>query len=103
MRAGCVSHHDLSALAAQLPEAWRSVVLAGIGTARLKLLRMDGAPYAEESHDCTEVLLVIDGVLRLTVAGQPVSVRGGELYLVQAGTPHAVAEGSTGTLLIVDT
>lgn len=77
--------------------------MARIGTARLKLTRMDATPYGEETHDYAEGLLVVDGQLRLRVAGQPVSVRAGELYVVPAGVPHAVEPGSAGTLLIIDT
>lgn len=93
---------DLQALAQGLP-AWRSQLLGRIGSARLKVLRMDEAPYAEEAHDFTEALLVLDGVLRLRVDGALRVVSAGQLCLVPAGVAHAVGEGSTGTLLILDT
>jgi quercetin dioxygenase-like cupin family protein len=92
----------LSALAAQLPTAWQSRQLGGVGDARLKLARMDGTASPQEVHDYTEALIVIDGELRLRIAGATLRVRAGELCLVPAGTAHAVDEGSTGTLLILD-
>jgi quercetin dioxygenase-like cupin family protein len=93
----------LGALAARLPTAWQSRVLGQVGDTRVKLARMDGTASPEEVHDYTEALLVLDGELRLRVAGQAVRVRAGELCLVPAGTAHAVDEGSAGTLLILDT
>lgn len=97
-----MSHHDLSDIATQLPDAWRSIVLARIGETQLKVTRMDGSPYEEETHTYAEGLLVIDGQLNLLVSGEPVTVRSGELYVVPLGVAHAVAEGSTGTLVILD-
>lgn len=97
-----MSNFDLGQMAAQLPDAWRSRVLGQVGPARIKVLRMDGAAYDEETHDYNEALLVVDGVMKLTVQGEPVEVSAGGLYLVDAGIPHAVAPGSHGTLVIVD-
>lgn len=94
---------DLRAEAAALPQAWRSGVAARFGGANLKLLRMDGQPYPDETHDYDEGLLVIDGELRLTVHGVPVQMQAGELYVMPTGVPHAVAAGSHGVLLILDT
>ncbi|PTL79872.1 cupin domain-containing protein [Vitiosangium sp. GDMCC 1.1324] len=93
---------NLQAFAAGLPDAWRSRVLGQVGPARIKVLRMDSLAYEEELHDYNEALLVLEGEMALTVRGEPVHVRAGELYLVEAGTPHAVARGSHGTLVIVD-
>jgi quercetin dioxygenase-like cupin family protein len=93
---------DLQAMAQALP-AWRSQLLGRVGSARLKLLRMDQAPYAEDVHDFTEALLVLDGALRLRIGGALRVVAAGQLCLVPAGVPHAVDEGSAGTLLIMDT
>jgi mannose-6-phosphate isomerase-like protein (cupin superfamily) len=93
---------DLRQSAALLDQAWRSTLLARIGEANLKLLRMDAQPYPAEVHAYAECLLVLDGELRLEVAGQPVTVGAGGLYRVPAGVPHAVAPGSQGTLLIFD-
>lgn len=90
-------------MAAQLPEAWSSSVLARFGDARLKLLRMDDAAYPEESHDYDEALLVLDGVMLLGIRGEVVPVQAGELVVVPAGQPHSVEGGSRGTLLIIDT
>jgi quercetin dioxygenase-like cupin family protein len=88
--------------AAALPEAWRSRVLATIGGADLKVLRLDGAPYPEEVHAYPEALLVIDGELRLVVEGEARTVRGGELCVIAAGQRHTVAPGSHGTLVIIE-
>ena len=93
----------LSAMGAQLPAAWQSRLLGRVGEAQVKLTRMDGTASPEEVHDYAEALIVIDGELRLRFAGRAVRVRAGELCLVPAGTAHAVDEGSTGTLLILDT
>ncbi|MER0243833.1 cupin domain-containing protein [Streptomyces sp. HSW2009] len=92
----------LAELAAVLPDAWRSRGLGRVGSTAVKVARMDGLPLAEESHPTAEALLVLDGLLALEVAGEPVSVRAGELFLVPAHTPHRVGPGSTGTLLIVE-
>ena len=93
---------DLAAAAAALPQAWSSRRLGQVGAAGVKVLRMDGLPVAEERHSTDEALLVLDGRLELDVAGTPVSVRTGELYMVPAGTPHTVRPGSHGTLVIVE-
>ncbi|MFC5436566.1 cupin domain-containing protein [Rhodanobacter umsongensis] len=93
---------DLHRSAALLDQAWRSKLVARIGDANLKLLRMDAQPYPAEMHAYAEGLLVLDGELRLDVAGRIVTVGAGGFYLVPAGTPHAVAPGSKGTLLILD-
>jgi quercetin dioxygenase-like cupin family protein len=93
---------NFSALAAALPDAWRSRLLGGVGRSNLKVLRMDGAPYPEETHPYAEGLLVIEGHLELIVAGEPVSVTAGEICVVPPGVAHSVAPGSTGTLVILD-
>ncbi|MCX5201629.1 cupin domain-containing protein [Streptomyces sp. NBC_00237] len=85
-----------------LPEAWSSHRLGEVGTACVKVLRMDGLPVVEESHGSAEALLVLDGRLELTVAGTAVSVGPGELFLVPAGAAHTVRPGSRGTLVIVE-
>ena len=93
---------NLMSEAAALPQAWRSRVLGRVGQANVKVLRMDAMPLEEESHPYDEALLVLEGTMELTVPSGPITVRTGELYLVPAQTPHAVREGSQGTLLIVD-
>ncbi|MEU7601769.1 cupin domain-containing protein [Streptomyces sp. NPDC040724] len=88
--------------ASTMPAAWCSEVLGEIGTASVKLLRMDGTPVAEESHGAAEILIVLDGRLELAVRGAAVTVGPGELYRIPAGTHHEVRPGSHGTLLIVE-
>ncbi|MGI5350398.1 cupin domain-containing protein [Streptomyces sp. CA-250714] len=93
---------NLAETAAGLPTAWSSRTLGLVGAACVKVLRMDELPVEEESHEAAEALLVLDGRLELEVDGMPVSVRAGELYMVAAGTAHAVRPGSRGTLVIVE-
>ncbi|MEV6209374.1 cupin domain-containing protein [Kitasatospora sp. NPDC051914] len=93
---------NLVATATGLPQAWSSRRLGRVGAACVKVLRMDELPVEEESHGADEALLVIDGRLELEVNGTPVSVGAGELYVVAAGTVHAVRGGSHGTLVIVE-
>ncbi|EME96647.1 cupin domain-containing protein [Streptomyces mobaraensis NBRC 13819 = DSM 40847] len=93
---------DMAGISAGLPEAWSSVVVGRVGTAQIKVLRMDGRTVPEERHEAAEALLVLDGLLRLAVDGRPVDVGPGALYTVPAGTPHAVLPGSQGTLVIVE-
>ncbi|MFE6750948.1 cupin domain-containing protein [Kitasatospora purpeofusca] len=93
---------DLSAAASALPEAWASQVLQQVGTAAVKVMRMDGRPLPVESHDNAEVLLVLDGCLELLVDGAEFTVGPGELHRIPARADHAVRPGSRGTLLIVE-
>ncbi|MDX3536325.1 cupin domain-containing protein [Streptomyces sp. MB09-01] len=88
--------------ASRMPAAWCSEVLGEIGTASVKLLRMDGAPVVEESHGSAEILIVLDGRLELVVQGAPVAVGPGEMCRIPAGVHHEVRPGSSGTLLIVE-
>ncbi|WP_327678378.1 cupin domain-containing protein [Kitasatospora sp. NBC_00458] len=97
-----MSQVDLFRTAGALPQAWSSHALGDVGTARVKVLRMDGTPVPEEAHGGAEALVVLDGRLELTVEGADLSVGPGELYLVPAGARHTVREGSRGTLLIVE-
>ena len=46
--------------------------------------------------------MVVDGQLNLTVGSEAITVRAGEIYVVPVGVAHAVAPGSTGTLVIFD-
>lgn len=93
---------SLKDLALGLASPWRSTIVGKAGGATLKVLRMDDAAYPEEVHDFDEALLVIDGQLRLDIEGRCIEVEAGELYIVPAGQPHAVAPGSRGTLVIID-
>ncbi|MFG2843646.1 cupin domain-containing protein [Kitasatospora sp. NPDC048296] len=88
--------------AARLPDAWRSQVLGLVGTAAVKVLRMDGRELEPEVHGTAEALFVADGLLELDVEGEELTVGAGGLCQVPAGARHAVRAGSRGTLLIVE-
>lgn len=92
---------DLQSRVAQ-SEAWKSTVLARVGGANLKVMRMDETAYPNETHDYPEGLLVIDGQLNLSFGSEEVVVKAGELFVVPVGVAHAVAPGSRGTLVIFD-
>nr|BEK64562.1 hypothetical protein KPHV_17890 [Kitasatospora purpeofusca] len=99
---GAVNPIDLSAAASALPTPWESQVLEQVGTAAVKVLRMDGRPLPVEVHDNPEALLVLSGRLELVVDGVEFTVGPGELHRIPARTAHAVRPGSEGTLLIVE-
>lgn len=97
-----MSKTNLLLQAAQLPAAWRSVVVGRAAGATLKVLRMDELAYPSEIHDFDEALLVLEGRMRLQLQGDVLTVEQGEVFIVPAGMPHAVAPGSHGTLVIID-
>jgi mannose-6-phosphate isomerase-like protein (cupin superfamily) len=93
---------DLRATATALPETWRSKVIGQAAGANVKVLRMDEVASGEEPHAYDEGLLVLDGELKLGIGGEIVTVSPGEIFIVPANTPHEVAAGSHGTLVIID-
>lgn len=93
---------DLKTIAAGLPHAWSSTVVGKAAGANVKVLRMEGGAYPDEIHAFDEALLVLDGQMNLEIQGRVVEVRAGEVFIVAAGIPHAVAPGSQGTLVIID-
>ncbi|MGV2287381.1 cupin domain-containing protein [Trinickia sp. YCB016] len=93
---------DFDTFAASLPDAWKSSIVGHVGPARIKVLKMDEQAYGEETHDYNEALIVASGELKLQVAGETILVGAGQMYLAEAGVPHAVLPGSHGTLVIVD-
>lgn len=97
-----MSKTDLRSLATSLATSWRSTIVGQAAGANVKVLRMDAAEYPNEVHDFDEALLVLDGQMNLRFGEDVVQVLGGEVYIVPAGVPHAVAAGSHGTLVIVD-
>ncbi|MCX4684351.1 cupin domain-containing protein [Kitasatospora purpeofusca] len=97
-----VSPIDLPAAASALPAPWESRLLEQVGTAAVKVLRMDGRPLPVEVHDSPEVLLVLSGRLELLLDGAELAVGPGELCRIPARAPHAVRPGSRGILLIVE-
>lgn len=92
----------LSREAQALPQAWQSRILGQAVGANIKVLRMDASSYPNEVHSFVEALLVLEGHMNLEIKGETVCVQAGELFMVPADTPHAVAAGSQGTLLIID-
>lgn len=93
---------DLLGRAAELPQAWRSVVVGKAAGANVKVVRMDEVAYPDEVHEFDEALLVLEGLMKLEMNGAITEVGAGEVFLVPAGLPHAVAAGSHGTLVIID-
>jgi quercetin dioxygenase-like cupin family protein len=93
---------NLIDLASSLPEAWRSEIVGEAAGANFKVVRMDGRAYPNESHSFNEALLVLEGQINLQFGEKIIQVKSGEVYIVPAGLPHAVAEGSHGTLVIID-
>lgn len=77
-------------------------MLGHVAGSNIKVLRMDASAYPNEVHDFVEALLVVEGQMKLEIAGKTVCVQAGEVFMVPAGTPHAVAAGSQGTLVIID-
>lgn len=97
-----MSKINLVQRAGELAQAWRSVVVGSAAGANVKVVRMDEAAYPDEVHDFDEALLVLDGAMRLEMNGAITEVGAGEVFIVPAGLPHAVAAGSRGTLIIID-
>jgi len=93
---------NLQTAALGLPQPWCSTVLGMAAGAQIKVLRMDGAEYPDEVHPFDEALLVVDGVMNLKLGIDVILVNAGEAFIVPAYTPHGVAAGSHGTLVIVD-
>ena len=93
---------NLLACAQSLPQAWRSTVVGRAANANIKVLRMDGQAYPEESHAFDEALLVLEGCMQLHIYGGTVAVQAGGVFIVPAGGPPDVAAASHGTLVIVD-
>ncbi|GAA1956431.1 hypothetical protein GCM10009838_10380 [Catenulispora subtropica] len=77
-------------------------MLAKVGDAAVKVLRMEDTPLKEESHSHDEALLVVDGTLPLLVGGESVTLSAGQMYVVPAGVAHSVPSGSRGTLVIIE-
>jgi len=93
---------DLLAVAEAAAQAWRSQVCGVAAGAQVKVLRMDSQVYPDEVHDFDEALLVLQGQMNLEIGGECHPVGAGEMFIVPAGVPHAVAPGSHGTLVIID-
>jgi quercetin dioxygenase-like cupin family protein len=96
------NHKNVVDVALSLPQAWRSKIVGEAAGANFKVVRMDGRAYPNESHPFNEALLVIEGQMNLQFGEEVVAIRSGEVYIVPAGVSHAVAEGSHGTLVIID-
>jgi len=85
-----------------LPESWRSKIIGRAAGANVKVLRMDEVASAKSRMRTMKGLLVLDGELKLEIGGEVVTISEGEIYIVSANTPHAVAAGSHGTVIIID-
>jgi len=94
--------YELMDIAKGIDDDWKSLILGKVGSSRIKVLRMSGEAYPEESHEYNEALLVLEGKMELLIKGEEVTVRSGELMVVDANVPHSVLPGSFGTLVIVD-
>lgn len=97
-----MSSLNISTFAKTLPNAWESRSVSRVGSAAVKILRMDGQVLPEEVHAYNEVLLVLEGVLQLESEGRVLAIAAGELFEARAGVPHRVLAGSHGTLVIID-
>ena len=95
-------HINLNHVAEKLPSFWQSKILGQSGNCNIKILKMDAQQYPDETHDYNEALIVISGKMFLIVEGQQIQVSEGEMYLAPAGVAHSVAQGSYGTLMIID-
>ncbi|MBV8623130.1 MAG: cupin domain-containing protein [Herbaspirillum sp.] len=93
---------NLNDAAEALPTFWTSRIIGQSGNCNIKILKMDGECYPDETHSYNEALVVISGEMLLVVDGETIRVSQGEMYLAPAGLPHAVAQGSHGTLMIID-
>lgn len=93
---------NLEAKAATLP-AWKSAVIGQVGTANIKLIKMDGRPIVEEVHDYDEAVFVIEGLLKLEFSGGgSLDLPTGGFFMIPAGQTHSIPPGCRGTLLLVD-
>jgi mannose-6-phosphate isomerase-like protein (cupin superfamily) len=94
---------DLTLLVGQLVP-WKSRIMGKVGAANIKLIRMTEMGSPVEVHDYDEAVYVIDGLLALEMADElsQLEIRTGELFMIPARHPHRIAEGSHGTLLLVD-
>jgi mannose-6-phosphate isomerase-like protein (cupin superfamily) len=93
---------NLTQEANALPLPWKSKVIGKAAGVNVKVLRMDASSYPNEVHEFVEALLVLEGHMNLEIEGKTVCVQAGEIFMVPAGQPHAVAAGSQGTLVIID-
>ncbi len=77
-------------------------MIGKVGPANIKLIKMNEWGSAEEDHPYDEALFVIEGILVLEMQGERLEIRGGDFFVIGAGRRHRIAEGSSGTLLLVD-
>ena len=97
-----MSTRNLIAAAHELP-CWRSAIVARIGSANVKIERLNAEGQPPETHDdFDEALIVLQGNLELECGGTHVSIRTNDLFVVPMKTPHRVLPGSDGVVLIVN-
>src|SRR5690606_33454390 len=94
-------HINLVALASSLPQAWRSAEVGQAAGATLKGVRMADRAHPTERLPRDEARLVLEGQLHPQIGPAFARVGSGEVCIVPAGIPHAVAEGSLRTLAII--
>lgn len=95
-------HINLQSIALSIPDSWRSKIVGKVAGTNVKVVRMDGRAYPNEEHPFNEALLVVEGQMNLQLGDRVIPVKSGEVYIVPAGIAHAVAPGSHGTLVIID-
>ena len=97
-----ISPANVLAVAALLSEAWRSQIVARNGDRNIKVIRMGAEAVPTEVHDYEETFLVLEGRMELVVDSRLCRLETGEIYTVPAGVSHAVGQGSSGILLLID-
>lgn len=94
----------LAEILALLPEGgWRSHSLGIVANTHIKLFRVDPDGLAEEAHpDWAEAVVMIEGGMRMTVDGAPVTLTAGDVLRIPEGSRHAILPGGHGAFLLID-
>jgi mannose-6-phosphate isomerase-like protein (cupin superfamily) len=92
---------SIPAVAAATPDTWRPVDLVMVNDAIVRLARLDGA-YDWHHHEEDELFMCWEGGFRIEMEGrEPVEMRPGDLFVVNAGVEHRpVADAPAVTLVI---
>lgn len=79
-----------------------SRVLAKNGSGNITLFAFDkGQALSEHSAPFDAIVMVIEGSLKLTIAGKPVSAVPGEIVRMPANIPHAVDAPEPAKMMLV--